>query len=183
MGTGAFRVRVYWPANVRGSHLLSPGDACRVVAAGPNLPATAAVLVRTAVADPPGGGAGLADEHLVAEAGSSGRWAAVADVLVVRAPPEWATALVGRSPGRLVTVYDGREPVLDVAGEGVARLRPLRSDGRVDVRPYASFAHAWIVAGRPLSALHGACLTCDDPACADVRVSVAGRPEARPAAS
>lgn len=192
-------VRVYWRANVPGSHPLPPPGACRLLVRGPGVPATSAVLVRTPVGAPRGGvgsglgpgagrdvgfevayGVALADEHLVAEAGSGGRWAAVADVLIVRTPPGPPATLAARSPGRLVTAYDGREPVLDVAGEGAARLLPLPGRMSAGVWPYASFAHAWTVAGRPLGALHGAHLT---NGCFGVRVSVVECPEAWPAAS
>lgn len=184
METGASWVRVYWQENVADGPPLPHVDTRRLVVTGSGVPATGASLVRVPAGSSPSGDDGFADEHLVAGAGSKNPWSKVADVLIVRGPPEWAATLLSGFPGRLVTAFGGRgrESLLDVAGEGLARLLPLTGGTGSDLWPYASFAHAWRVAGRPLGALHGACLT-DGTSGRGVRVSVVSRSGVWPAAS
>jgi len=186
METNASWVRVYWQENEPDGRPLQHVDARHLVVTGSGVPTTGASLIRVPADSRPPGEDGFADEHLIAEADPRSPWSKVADVLIVRGPPEWAATLLAGFPGRLVTAFDGRdrESLLDVAGEGLARLRPPASTDRTgpDLWPYASFVHAWTVAGRPLGALHGACLT-DGASRRGVRVSVVGRSRAWPAAS
>ena len=185
METEASWVRVYWQENGADERPVRHVGARRLVVTGSEVPATGALLVRVPAGSRPSGDDGFADEHLLAEAGST-PWSKVADVLIVRGPPEWSATLLADFPGRLVTAFDGRgrDPLLEVVGEGRARLVPLApADGTgPDLWQYASFVHAWTVAGRPLSALHGACLT-DGTSRRGVQVSVVGRSRAWPAAS
>jgi hypothetical protein len=184
MGIGASWVRVYWQEDVPGGRPPRSADARRLVVAGPGVPTTSVALVRVPAGERPSGGDGFADEHLVAEADPGSPWSKVADVLIVRGPPEWTAPLLAYCPGRLVTAFDGRrrESLLDVAGQGLARLRPLAADRTGGLWPYASFVHAWTVAGRPLGALHDACLT-EAASRRGVRVSVVGRSRVWPVAS
>jgi hypothetical protein len=187
MDTNASWVHVYWKTSAPEQYPLPYVNRRHLIATGPGLPATTAVLDRAPAGGPPPRGKGFADEHLVAEAGEGSSWPLVADVLIVRGPPEREAALMAGFPGRLVTVFEGarRERLLEVAAEGLIRLVPLAAGGHhgPDLWPYASFVHAWTVEGRPLRALHGACLTYRPPWRRGVRVSAVGRSTAWTAAS
>ena len=181
MSTGVWRVRVYWTSDVSDRHPLPGVDRRRVAAIGPGTPATTAVVHRAAVGERHPGGPGFADEHLLADADAPGPWPSVADVLVSGGPLGRAAALRARCPGCLVVAFrrpDG-EHLLEVAMGWLARAAPLAGEASV-LWPYAAFVHAWTIAGRPLDALDGASL---QDGRAGVRISVVGRPAARPAAS
>ncbi len=184
METTASTVRVWWETgDARGAHPLPGPDRLRLVASGPATPRTVAVIGSAPVDGLPPCGAGFADEHLVADAGERGPWPPVADVLVV--PPGRPAALRAEFPGCLVAVFvrASGEHLLEVATGWFARLVPLR-DGGAEAWPYASFVHAWTVAGRPLDALHGACLVAGPPGRArGVRVSLLDHSAGWPAAS
>jgi hypothetical protein len=138
----AFLVRVCWGHG-------EPGDR-RLVAVGPDVTAVLHC----------GHGHAAADEHLVADAHEAGPWPQVADVIIDRSGTSAA-----RFPGRLVAITGH---VLEVATGWRARLVPLSAGD--ELWPYASFVHAWLVAGRPFEALYGACLL-DDSSGRGVRVT------------
>jgi hypothetical protein len=127
------------------------------------------------------GGPGCADEHLVADADEASPWPQVADVLIVHGtltrPAEHPECR-----GWLVAAFAGpdEEYLLEVSTGRLARLVPLVAHRAGDLWTYASFVHAWTVAGRPLDALHGARLTAGPHG---VRVIVVERSTAWPEAA
>jgi hypothetical protein len=180
MEPAAFWVGVRWETGApRPGH----GDPRRLVAGLRDGTVLAVTLDRTPAGGAPPACGGYADEHLVADADAESAWPPVADVLIVRRPvvapgecpgrlvtawtgTAWTgTAWTGtawrgaawtgaESTGTEWTGTVGRH-VVEVRGWR-ARLVPLTARAAGDVAPYASFVHAWTVAGRPLGALDGA---------------------------
>jgi hypothetical protein len=185
MGTTASCVRVSWES---GSHPAPHTDLVRVVASGPGVPKTAALLHRTPVGDPPSAGTGRADEHLVTDADEANPWPQVADVLIVRGALTRRNSVRTEFPGWLVAAFIGpdEEVFLEVSRGWLAQLVPLTPATHTagDVWPYASFVHAWLVRGRSRDSLHGARLMAGPPrAERGVRVIVVEHSTAWPTAA
>jgi hypothetical protein len=185
MRTTAFCVRVSWEI---GSHPPPYADLLRVIASGPGVPLTAAVLHRTPAGAPPSAGTGRADEHLLAEVDEASPWPQVADVLIVGGGLARRISVRAEFPGWLVAAFLGPDDeVFLAASRGwLARLVPLTDRTRTasEVWPYASFVHAWLVRGRSLDSLYGARLMVGPPeAERGVRVIVVEHSTVRPAAA
>jgi hypothetical protein len=176
-------VRVCWDENASGAYALRAAAQRRLVVAGPGVTATGLVLHRSAVGEPAPAILGFADEHLIAGSDESSPWPQVADVLIVRGTLR-RQAVRRRFPGRLVAVFDGPsgETLVEVATGWLARFIPL-AHADFAMWPYASFVHAWMVAGQPLDALHGARIADGPQGGRGVRVSVVERSSVWPIAS
>lgn len=181
MDITAARVRVWWGADMRPSLGFR-----RIIVSRPGVPDITALLLREPPGIPLRGGTDHADEHLVADADDDGPWPPVADVLIVRGPPDRQAAVRAAFPGWLVAVFGDRtkSSFLAVSPGWLARLVPLTpgTAGAHRTWPYASFVHAWTVAGRSLDALHGARLVDGSPG-QGVRVIVVEHSTARSAAA
>jgi hypothetical protein len=181
MDTIASCVRVWWDEN---AYALPAAARRRLVVTGPGVTATGLVLHRSAAGKIAPATLGFADEHLIAGSDEASPWPQVADVLIVRGTLR-RQAVRRRFPGQLVAVFDGPggERFVEVATGWLARFIPLtRTDSAM--WPYASFVHAWTVAGRPLDALHGAHIADGPPGVRrGVRISVVERSSVWPIAS
>jgi hypothetical protein len=160
-------VRARWWPNGRRAHLGQSTEDLRVSVHGPNTSLTTVALYLSPVDSTlslghKAGSTRFDDEHLVAGPDETTLpWLSAADVIVRRVGTGQASwplhGVFARYPGCLIAA------IIDSHGCGVgaatgwrAQLVPLEAGADAALPLYASVLHAWLVAGRPLTALHAA---------------------------
>lgn len=148
--------------------------------AGPHVVATSVGLIRRPPQSAPvEWGPRLVDEHLAAGPDEDDpAWLSAADVIVRGAEPLRAVRADFPGCGVAARIHPGQ----GCAVETFTGWRAwCRSEEEEAVCACASLVHAWLVAGRPLDDLDGACLVLSPHAA--VRITEVGHPRSRPAVS